>query len=1117
MPNTTNIIGNPVDPEVMAQLKVRAEYNGVHPNQSIDEILFKARKNAFVKLTSFVEVTDSALEKELGYTGTNLAKEWTLFNGVYAGNGKVENKYNISGYGQGGVGELGLRPMPGITDILVEPIGQQGAIRKAKISFECHNLNQLNIIDVLYFRLGFSMLLEWGHATYINNKKELQIAEFPIEVFSNDWDKEALYREIEKRRKRTNGNYDAMIGIVVNYQWNLQTNGSYKCTLDIISPGAILESLKINGTEAIPALSFQNDPAKGTSSQTSPAQTNPNNVGSALAATLRLWKSNCRKPANEFYEYVGYAFKSGLNLWRNPTDAFKKGYNAGYMSSGHSAPDIDQQALGNIFVPELKIVGDDKAVNAYIPLGLLLAYLNNSCITYDKKLKGNRPYINIDFNPDTNFCFTFPGHFSIDPQVCLIDYLPDAENIQEFYNTRKLDWSRLGEFGNAIFLPSDNVLGSELNARTDLRNFRDTSVAAGTRGKIMNILVNIDYILLTLENLHSQSKNSSVILTDFLSNLMQGIQSALGNANQFAINYDDDSNCLRIFDSQLVATNDAVRGYQDFPMFGLNSVVHNITLQTNTNSSIGNALAISAMAGARNPIPANRDMSAFTALNSRIADRLLPQTDQSPSDTKDATTTSNGDNLLRLASLFNEHMISLYSRKEYEPQSTANIKNFYIETVNALKSTVIKSANGVNIVQPNSVTARGILPLKLTMTVDGIGYLKLWEAFLLPANRLPAEYVINGQAAIGFVVNKITHKINAQTQRWVSDIEALMINIPDDAIKFKVAKGAGKTSRRAGGITGPAVGYDGPAVPPESVSTWGFGLPLSYPFVVNSFINRSISKTRGATTAFRTKHEGLDMVYPGKPGTDEAYAKYGGSIKGTNGLPIYCIADGEVIKAGAWDPGGYGSGVQVKHTIKGRTFISGYYHMPPRSITLKAGDKVTKGQIIGVMGSEGDSTGIHLHFELWEGGYKGKLLDPVDYLPFFQEDGGIVKGPVWNGGQIIGGATPIAAKPSAEEEVLVAQIIKELKASIGSFTDDEVQFLQAVQKITSKSVYVAVQAKFNIGKNMRNNFNEKAGLTGSDRPVIEGVLRHISNIPGVSIKADPDLNYYNVLYKLNYD
>lgn len=90
------------------------------------------------------------------------------------------------------------------------------------------------------------------------------------------------------------------------------------------------------------------------------------------------------------------------------------------------------------------------------------------------------------------------------------------------------------------------------------------------------------------------------------------------------------------------------------------------------------------------------------------------------------------------------------------------------------------------------------------------------------------------------------------------------------------------------------------------------------------------------------------------------------------GTPIYAADGGTVVEAG-WSGVGYGQYVLIDHGNGYRTL---YAHMS--TILAHLGQKVAKGQKIGLVGSTGNSTGPHLHFEIYR---NGVLQDPLAYLP----------------------------------------------------------------------------------------------------------------------------------------
>ncbi|ATY31893.1 M23 family metallopeptidase [Sphingomonas psychrotolerans] len=96
----------------------------------------------------------------------------------------------------------------------------------------------------------------------------------------------------------------------------------------------------------------------------------------------------------------------------------------------------------------------------------------------------------------------------------------------------------------------------------------------------------------------------------------------------------------------------------------------------------------------------------------------------------------------------------------------------------------------------------------------------------------------------------------------------------------------------------------------------------------------------------------------------------GVDIPGTIGTPIYATADGIISHAGR--QGGYGNLVQINH---GRGIETRYGHLS--KILVADNSRVRRGQMIGLMGSTGRSTGSHLHYEVR---VDGKAVNPIPFL-----------------------------------------------------------------------------------------------------------------------------------------
>ncbi len=93
---------------------------------------------------------------------------------------------------------------------------------------------------------------------------------------------------------------------------------------------------------------------------------------------------------------------------------------------------------------------------------------------------------------------------------------------------------------------------------------------------------------------------------------------------------------------------------------------------------------------------------------------------------------------------------------------------------------------------------------------------------------------------------------------------------------------------------------------------------------------------------------------------------------GAMGNAIYAADNGVVVYAG-WNDHGYGNVTVIDH---GNGFQTLYGHQS--QIRVVCGQSVYKGDLIGNMGSTGNSSGPHLHFEMW---YSSAHVNPHNYLP----------------------------------------------------------------------------------------------------------------------------------------
>lgn len=136
-------------------------------------------------------------------------------------------------------------------------------------------------------------------------------------------------------------------------------------------------------------------------------------------------------------------------------------------------------------------------------------------------------------------------------------------------------------------------------------------------------------------------------------------------------------------------------------------------------------------------------------------------------------------------------------------------------------------------------------------------------------------------------------------------------------------------------------------------------LPINTPLAVLLGLDeRSVAALKKAARGLCASclHQGIDLVAPA-------------------GTPIHAAADGVV--SGASSNGPYGNWVRIEHAGKLATV---YGHLETFAADLSPGRKVKQGDVIGLVGNTGHSTGAHLHFELLT---DGRPVDPLRH-PLFK-------------------------------------------------------------------------------------------------------------------------------------
>jgi len=263
-----NIVGGRIDRYVREQFKTRQEAHGSgSPNPSNTlrnngQLSYLNSKTAFIKFASGVSISEEKLKTLSGglnlstNKGMGLARNNILFGGTSilpSGSSTLSQPSTAdlpSGYTHSL--EWGIVPMAGIESMDLKTMNR-GSLEKATIKLKAYSREQFDIIDVLYLRLGYTVLLEWGNSIYLDNSGNQQKIK---ETLIDDNDKffknankdsfHSLLAPIDALRGEHDGNYDGLIGKISNFNWSFNPDGSYDITVTVISLGSVVESIKSN-------------------------------------------------------------------------------------------------------------------------------------------------------------------------------------------------------------------------------------------------------------------------------------------------------------------------------------------------------------------------------------------------------------------------------------------------------------------------------------------------------------------------------------------------------------------------------------------------------------------------------------------------------------------------------------------------------------------------------------------------------------------------------------------------------------------------------------------------------------------------------------------------------
>ena len=712
---------------------------------------------------------------------------------------------------------LGYRPTPGITAISVQSKNTYGTLREAQVNITVWTVEDLELMQTLYLRPGYSMLLEWGHSLGLNVDKTLNSTINVYRKFLQGYlSQEQIEKDLLKLTEDANYNYDAMYGYVSNFSWSFRQDGGYDCTLKIISKGSIIESLALtfDSSKTYPSKELTEENKEKTKeerksifhkfkhvlqesdvSSYSTGGTQFPNGRDSKAPTQGFFESDERYAARlaEFRSQAGNLFPVDVQYEYNLNESgadFTKNLNPFVAFILKTDQVEDRLYQDRRYVPFRTILD---IYNIYItitdPTGTKRTNSKSDGYAYVQFYTGWQDAENTENYERKSKFITSNYHFSINPKVCLL--------IGQMYD-RGLEF--FGDNCNPVILnktekdlPNVSNIGIIQKSNLDLAvqaEFRDGGLNGeririkGEEDDILNILISLDHITDILDQIIEEDKNSdqntSNNMTTFLQRLLQDINKSLGGVNDLDIFYDESQDINYIVDRRLTPTEpDKV---PILSLAGINSTITDLNISSKISSNIANQVSIAAQAGNGG---AKDNIGPLLQWNRGLIDRHFVNKDTNKPSTKDTSAEKD-----RLTKWLEDYVELWLPFKVIDRTHKQNYQLAYTTSQVSGGSRQLERSpeNAFTDIQPlesyhkqycqKYVTELyfqggtpkpppGTIPVELSFTTIGIAGLKIGQSFRFKRGVLPEFYSDN----FGFIITGLEHNVSGN--RWTTNVKTL--------------------------------------------------------------------------------------------------------------------------------------------------------------------------------------------------------------------------------------------------------------------------------------------------------------------------------------------------------
>jgi len=534
--------------------------------KTADDLQLLHSNTAWIKLRSSVNVGDDSIAEELvakkyikqadadklfNSATSELAEQMVLLSGTRTAFQGGSNPGLRQGVAEGTDYDLtkaynwdirtGYRPMGGITSLTVTSKNTYGTLQQAEVSFVLWTLEDLEKASNLYFKPGYSALLEWGHSVYVDTDGNIErtgvnhgtVAD---EKFFKDGKFVTIENNVNAIRENHSYNYDGLFGFITNFNWSFRADGGYDCSIKIVSKGSVLDSLKTGKA----------------SDAASPADNEEEQDKEDLKTA---WHAHFA-PIEKAYTGLRYNEEKRRVIDGNKAiDDAKvglKGSNLKKFSAFGFETDIVEGSYA--------LAINEKSINLrYIPLYTVLDIFNNYGTIQEPKTKQSLVKFDIE---SQNKYLTYDEHFSLDPLPVVLPKVPK------------------GDYTNYSL------------TRGDLH--KSIEQFAGTNSdKIMYLMVSTHLVKGELDKVIDSTEEGLGIL-DAIKGILAAINSALGGINELDISKVSEDTYTIVDRKKTLFENEASPKPPVLAVTGLSSTILDLSLSSTISNQIAAQVSIAA-------------------------------------------------------------------------------------------------------------------------------------------------------------------------------------------------------------------------------------------------------------------------------------------------------------------------------------------------------------------------------------------------------------------------------------------------------------------------------------------------------------------------------------------